>query len=125
MAVGKPLTLKLKIGFTYKFIRVNPKKTDLDRLKWLVETYKPYCGYNVSPTGGDKTILKGFIVFPVRVPMQYLMTKLPNFLVGFVKDFNRVENTFHSFGTTIWHNEHPLKNIKTNLIDKFNNASTE
>jgi len=126
MVVKRPLTLKVQIGFSYKFIRVNPTKRDFSMLDRLVAAYKPYCGYDVKRTqttsGKQRELLQGFLVFPVRVSMEYLRSKLPNFLVGFVKDFKVVETVFHNSETSVWINQHPFKEVKTDLLKKFDNA---
>lgn len=111
-------------GFTYKFVRINPKDVDYLNLNYLIEKYQAYCGYGTfdNNTSGNKKHLKGFIVFPIRLPLGHLCRALPNFLIDFVKTFDKIETRFKNLTTTVWRNQHPLNTIRVNLLDKFNNA---
>lgn len=116
------MKMKRVSGFTYKFVRINPSDIDMLNLNYLIDKYTAYCGYTFEPTTSGRNYLKGFIVFPIRVEVDYLRWRLPNFLVDFVRQFDKIESRLKTLATTVWKNEHPLKSIQTNLIKDFNDA---
>ena len=122
MMIVKPLTPTT--GFAYKFIRVNPKINDYLNLNYLVDKYGAYVGYTFEHKP-NRRYLKGFVVFPVKVPIEYISRRLPNYLIDFVKEFNKIETRFRNNPTTVWRNQHPLKPIKTNLLKQFDDADRE
>lgn len=109
-------------GFSFKFVRVNPSKYDMLNLNRVLDKYKAYCGYTFEMSTSGKKYLKGFIVFPVRVHVDYVRWRLPNYLIDFVKQFDKIEDRLKQSNQTVWINEHPLKPIRTNLNGKFDDA---
>lgn len=115
VTVAKPVN-----GFSYKFVRIEPKTNDGLNLNYLIDKYEAYCGYTFEFMPSGRRCLKGFIVFPVRVSVDYIRRRLPNFLVDTVKEFDKIETRFKNCTTTVWRNQHPLNDVRSNLaIDKF------
>lgn len=111
-------------GFVYEFTRVNPIYSDYILVDDLIDQTGAYSGYRVE-WNQDVSVrpakmryyLKGFLFFPVKVSLDDVISKLPNFLVRPLRDVIPIKRELEESEDTTWRNAHPFDDLRTRLLD--------
>lgn len=107
-------------AYGWVFSRVKPSDIDIVYLEYIVTKYDASCGYIIE-SKEDINVIKGYIGFPVYVNQDYMIRRLPNFLVLPVKDKEYVIRMLNENETTVWYNKGKdyFDPVKIDLMKKF------